>query len=412
MTKPPRLQAREKRHVDTCCPVVNCARAMGMVAVMSGRLHRGGLDGRASVAMIGTRGLPAQHGGFETCVEEVATRMVADGRKVTVYCLQNRHLREYRGVRRVYVPSIRSKSLETLSGGILAVTHACLVGRPTICILFNSALAPLIPILHVFRILVVCHPDGLEWRRSKWPRAIRFAYAKLERMAITHADGVIADAVALQRYYTRRYGVDSEYIAYGANEPSSRHMADEDRNLTDGRPYHLVVARFEPENHVREIVAGFTASHCPDLLVLVGSSHLSSGYEASVKAAADGDSRVIFLGPVYDQGRLDALYANAIVYWHGHSVGGTNPSLLRAVRAGTYVMAHENEFNREVLGDLGGYFEGGSSIPSLIAEEQWLSRGLSPEDVERGRLRFEATYNWDRVAASYGRLIDRIVNLR
>jgi glycosyltransferase involved in cell wall biosynthesis len=170
--------------------------------------------------------------------------------------------------------------------------------------------------------------------------------------------------------------------------------------------YHLVVARFEPENHVLEIVEGYHRSTAQLPLVIVGSAPYADQYTAQIKNVADADDRIQLLGGVWDQQQLDELYANALCYLHGHSVGGTNPSLLRAMGAGAAVVAYDVDFNREVLGD-GRFFGTPSELAAQVQDLEQDSEGT----IDRGshyRERARRLYRWDDVASKYEDLLSRL----
>ena len=188
-------------------------------------------------------------------------------------------------------------------------------------------------------------------------------------------------------------------ISYGAPQVTANPSALEGTGLLP-RAYHLVVARFEPENHVAEIVEGYSRSAAQHPLVVVGGAPYGAGYTARVHAAAD--DRVRFLGPVWDQHLLDQLYANSLVYWHGHSVGGTNPSLLRAMGAGASTNAFDVSFNREVLRDSGRYW----STPDEVARQAEEAERDTVTTTARGcdSLVESRRYDWDDVAAAYEQL--------
>ncbi|MDR1998818.1 MAG: DUF1972 domain-containing protein, partial [Frankiaceae bacterium] len=304
--------------------------------------------------MLGTRGVPACYGGFETCVEEVGSRLAARGHDVTVYC-RGSHTRPatHLGMRLVHLPALRSKTAETLSHTALSVLH--LLGRRADAVLvFNAANAPFLPVIRAAGMPVATHVDGLEWRRAKWQSAGRAYYRLAESTAVRYSDALIADAQGIADYYAGEFHAPSELIAYGAPIRAAEPSAKLTRfGLEPGR-YHLVVARFEPENHVAEIIQGYVRSRAARPLIVVGSAPYAEEYTALVHSIAD--DRVQVLGPVWDQELLDQLYANALTYLHGHSVGGTNPSLLRAIGAAAPVIAYDVTFNREVLGDDGRYF--------------------------------------------------------
>ncbi len=361
------------------------------------------------IAMIGTRGVPAAYGGFETAVEEIGRRLVARGHKVTVYCrsTDGPRLDSYLGMELVYRPALRSKALETISHTFFSVAHAVGRRRPDIAFVFNAANAPFVPVLHARGIPSAVHVDGLEWKRDKWGGAGRRYYRFAEGAAVRSADALIADAQGIADYYRSEFEIPTELITYGApilNDVGSSRLGELD--LEPGR-FHLVVARFEPENHVDIIVEGFGVSDARYPLVVVGSAPYSAEYTESIASMAAADSRVRMLGGVFDQELLDQLYANALTYLHGHSVGGTNPSLLRSMGAGTAVIAYDVVFNRDVLGDDGVFFDDINSVGDKIM----LAEASEAEQADRGhRLQARASqkYDWDDVAASYEDLAKRL----
>ncbi|MBL0884713.1 DUF1972 domain-containing protein [Myceligenerans indicum] len=356
--------------------------------------------------MIGTRGVPARYGGFETAVEEIGSRLAARGHKVRVYCRRpadqdDADPPEYLGMERVVLPAMRRRSLETLSHTALSVGHL-VAHRTDAAIVFNAANAPLLPVLRAARVPVATHVDGLEWRRSKWGRLGKRYYREMETASVRLSDALIADAQGIADYYATQYDVGSRLLSYGAPDLSA---AGSDRlpelDLVPGG-YHLVVARFEPENHVDVIVEGYAANDAELPLVVVGSAPYSARYTGRIEELADGDARVRLLGGVWDQELLDQLYANAFTYLHGHSVGGTNPSLLRAIGGGTATIAYDVPFNREVLQDPGRYFR----TPVDLAE-QVLTAEANPHDTaSRGAelARRAKDYDWDVVVDGYEQL--------
>jgi len=359
------------------------------------------------IALIGTRGVPARYGGFETCVEEVGQRLAAAGHAVTVYCRpvtgEAEQPTRYLGMDLVHLPVVRRRSLETLAHTGLSVLHRSLAGTD-VAVVFNAANAPLLPVIKARRIPVVTHVDGLEWRRGKWGPVGQRYYRSAESLAVRWSDALIADAQGIQDYYTAVFGAATELIAYGApiiTDPGSERVRE--LGFEPGR-YHLVVARFEPENHVREIIDGYVASSAELPLVVVGSAPYADEYTAGLRAAAD--ERVHMLGGLWDTEQVNELYANALTYLHGHSVGGTNPSLLRAAGAGAFVIAHDNPFNREVLGEDAGYFAGPQDVSALVVGAE----ADPAAAVRRGRRGQQAIvrYNWDDVAERYAALCARV----
>ena len=306
----------------------------------------------------------------------------------------------------VHLPAMRRRSLETLSHTALSVGH--LVRHPSdVAVVFNCANAPFLPVLRARGIPFATHVDGLEWQRAKWGNAGRRYYRLAEKLSVRWSDALIADAQGIADYYTEQHGAGTDLIAYGAPMIARRTDRLAELGLTNGA-YHLIVARFEPENHVEEAVRGYAASTSTLPLIVVGSAPYSDEYTARIHAAADG--RVRFLGGMWDQDLLDQLYSGACTYIHGHSVGGTNPSLLRAIGAGAATSAFDVNFNREVLGESGRYFSNADDLTALITEVE-----ANPAEliVRRQRaLQRAAMYDWDDVTDRYESMCARMVETK
>lgn len=360
------------------------------------------------IAMIGTRGVPARYGGFETAVEEVGRRLVDRDHRVTVYCRGDAERPDkYAGMDLVHLPSLRSRSVETLSHTALSMLHQVRHGNHDVAIVFNAANSILLPLLRIRGLPTATHVDGLEWRRGKWGPCGQRYYRAAETLAVRWSDRLIADAQGIADYYAGEFGATTELIAYGAP------LVDENPSLISVfglRPqrYHLVVARFEPENHVDIAIKGYLHSNAKLPLVVVGSAPYTGEHVREIERLAATDERVRMLGGVWDQDALDQLYANAASYIHGHSVGGTNPSLLRAMGAGAPVIAYDVIFNREVVGKDGLFF----GAPYELARH--LDRAeADPATMRRLgdglRERAASVYTWDQVAKEYEALCERLV---
>jgi glycosyltransferase involved in cell wall biosynthesis len=225
------------------------------------------------------------------------------------------------------------------------------------------------------------------------------------------ADELISDAVGIQDYYRSRYRAESTFLAYGAPIISATDPARlAELDLIPGG-YHLVVARMEPENHVDVIVEGYRRSLATLPLVVVGSVPYPSAHERTVQAIAATDPRITMLGGVWDQDLLNSLYAGSASYLHGHSVGGTNPSLLRAMGAGASVIAWDVNFNREVLGDTGRFFSTVEDLELLIEATE--KDPVAAQDLgHSSRQRAGELYRWDNVALGYQRLCEDLLERR
>ncbi|MFI7484350.1 DUF1972 domain-containing protein [Kocuria sp. M1R5S2] len=371
------------------------------------------------IGMIGTRGVPAAYGGFETAIEEIGSRLAARGHEVVVHCRPGNAAKlsgdpatsdpdTHLGMRLVHLPAVRGKAVETLSHTTASGLHHLVRPDTDVNFVFNPANAPLLPLLRRSGTPVVVHVDGLDWQRGKWGPAGRAYYRRAEALAVRWADALIADAVGIQDYYRCEFGVETTLLAYGAPVLEDTGCAALGRWDLAPRGYHLVVARMEPENHVEMIVEGYHRSAAELPLAVVGTAPYAAEYIDRIRRTAEADRRIRLLGGVWDQDALDQLYANALTYVHGHSVGGTNPSLLRAMGAGASTLAYDVVFNREVLGRDAEFFRAAEDLPALLAAAE----AHPAEHLRRGQrsaARIRQRYDWDRVAEGYERLARRVV---
>jgi glycosyltransferase involved in cell wall biosynthesis len=360
---------------------------------------------RRRIALLGTRGIPARHGGFETAVQHIGPGLVDRGWDVTVYCRNpGQRIRAFEGTHLVNLPALRLKSAETLTHTALSAGHA-VFGHYDAAIVFNSGNAPFVAPLRWRGIPVAVHVDGLEAQRAKWEGMGARYYAWAERTAVEHADAVIADARAIADHVREQYSRESVYLPYGAEliDPPTPRIAE--LGLTPGG-YHLCVARFEPENHVLEIVRGYRASHARLPLVVVGAASYSHEYALAVERAAAGDPRIRLVGALWDQGLLDQLYCGSRSVLHGHSVGGTNPSLLRAMGAGTAITAYDCVFNREVTGGHALWFIDEKGVAMAVEHDESGRDGRGSQ----ARRRAETAYRWNDVIDGYAELCRRLVS--
>ena len=355
------------------------------------------------VAIIGSRGIPARYGGFETLVEELAPRLVALGHDVTVYCRAGYSGRQasYRGVRLVQSPYLPIRSLETLSHEAASILDS--LRRPLDAYYFlGTRSAPLYVPLRLSRRKVLVHTDGIEWKRRKWSAIGRTWLKASESIAArVAAQQLVTDAEAMRDYYLERYGVASACIPYGTRIVEGE--ADVSAWSLSPGGYHLVVCRLEPENNVDLIIQAFIASGSDKELVVVGDAGTRNG--RALRRLARGH-RIRFLGPVYGP-PLDDLRLGAATYVHGHEVGGLNPSLLEAMGAGACCLAKDTPFAREALGAAGRYWGAVEDLARLLAwaeGDPGAAAALGSEARERAR-----GFDWDQAAASHDALLRDLV---
>jgi len=357
------------------------------------------------VALIGTRGVPARYGGFETCAEEVSVRLAARGHDVTVYCRPGNvegNPREYQGVHLLYVPFVDSKALSTLSHTTASVVSAARRKFDAL-LTFNAGNAPAVAIARATRQKVALNVDGQEWRRGKWGPVAKTYYQGAEWLATKVADRVVVDSTTIGDYYERRWNAASTFVPYGApitapKDPSILRHYD----LEPGG-YVLTASRLEPENNAALIVEAWKSICDGRQLVVVGSANWDSAYVRDLQASAAVPG-IRLLGGVYEPGHYDELLCGCHVYVHGNEVGGTSPGLLRALGAGACVLSIDVDINREVGGDRVLYFRKDAQDLARL-----LDRVLGdPELVEEMRMAARdavvCRYDWDVVTERYERL--------
>jgi glycosyltransferase involved in cell wall biosynthesis len=364
---------------------------------------------RYRIAIIGTRGIPARYGGWETFAEELATRLVARGHDVTVYCRPGNADGDpprYQGVHLVYTRSIDSKRLGSVTQGLTAILHA--MRRDYDCIHVMNVGNSLMAALLKLRVKAIAYTvDGLDWQRPKWGPVIKAALQLGELVTTKVATELVTDSKAIQAYYRARYRRDSTFIAYGANVDVSRRpevLKEYDLERDD---YFFVASRLEPENNADLTVRAFEGVATTKKLVIAGGANYRSEFIARLRSTRD--PRVRFLGPVYQDGHIQELHCNCFAYVHGNEVGGTNPALLKAMAYGNAVIGLDVPYNAEVLDGAGLLYQ--KSVDDLRAK---IRHALDhPEVVARCRARaverIREAYTWDHIVDEYERVYGRVV---
>ena len=358
------------------------------------------------LAIIGTRGVPANYGGFETFAEELGSRLALRGHDVTVYGRRgfiDPQLGEYRGMRLVVLPSFRSKHLETVSHTLLAALHAARRDFDVV-LMCNAANAPFVRILQLAGIPVALNVDGLERKRRKWGVAGRTYYRMGECLAARLPNALITDAEVIRRYYRRAYRAASEMIVYGGDlEPPVGADVLTELGVEPGE-YLLYVSRFEPENNPDRVVEAYRRVNGTHHLVMVGGAPYARGLTRRVAELAD--ERVLLPGPIYGDGYRQLLF-NCRAYVHATEVGGTHPALVEAMGAGRPVLYYDTPENREVAGGAGRPFgfEGSNSLEELIeavADDEDQLREMG----RRSSSRVEERYRWADVTDRYEEVLE------
>jgi glycosyltransferase involved in cell wall biosynthesis len=360
------------------------------------------------IAILGTRGIPASYGGFETFAEHLSTRLVARGHDVTVYCRSHyvspRQL-EFHGVRLKVLPTIRHKYFDTVVHTFLSAIHS-VSQRYDAALICNCANAPFSPILRVARTPVAINVDGLEHKRKKWGRLGRRYYRFAEYLSTVLPTEMVTDAQVIQDYYLARHNAPSTMIAYGSEVERRPNRELVRKWRVEPNRYVLYVSRLEPENNAHLVIEAFKKVRTAYRLLIVGDAPYAEQYIDSLKASARGDKRIIFTGFVFGQD-YRALQQNAYCYVHATEVGGTHPALLEAMGYGNCVLTLATPENIEVVGDAG--------VPYIdeydLAEKlQRVLRDGSLVQAYRNRAqqRIQKHYDWETVVDQYEQLFARM----
>ena len=355
------------------------------------------------IAILGTRGIPANYGGFETFAEHLSTRLVARGHKVTVYCrahyVSPREL-EFQGVSLKVLPTIRHKYFDTIVHTFLSAVHA-VSERYDAALICNAANAPFAPILRLTGTPVALNVDGLEHKRKKWNWIARRYYLMAERLATILPTETVTDARVIQEYYLARHKAVSTMIAYGA-EVERRPDPTVRRWRVEPNRYVLYVSRLEPENNAHLVIEAFKRVRTAHKLLIVGDAPYARDYINDLKARARRDRRIVFTGFVFGRD-YRALQQNAYCYVHATEVGGTHPALLEAMGFGNCVLTLAAPENIEAIGDAGIAYTDERDLTDKL--QRVLRDGsLVHSYRNRAQARVLEYYDWNYVVDQYERL--------
>ena len=356
------------------------------------------------IALLGTRGIPARYGGFETFAEELSVRLVERGHQVTVYCRDRQPESEYKGVHLRYLPTIRHKYLDTVAHTGLSTADILLKGFDVV-LYCNAANAVFTLWPRIFGMPTALNVDGIERHRKKWNQAAKAWYLMSEWIATWSASSVITDAEKIREYYFQRYGKDSTFIPYGA-EVGKTVGSDHVRylGLMPGK-YVLYVSRMEPENNALLVRQVFETIATDFKLALVGDAPYAAGYIREVMDTKN--PKILFPGAIYGEGYRQ-LQSHCQAYVQATEVGGTHPAFIEAMGRGALVLYLDTAENREVGGDAAVPFQ----KAELAEKLQWAIQ-LSREERDcwgrRAMERVRRLYSWNAVTDSYEALFLRLV---
>lgn len=360
---------------------------------------------KRQIIVMGIRGVPAQHGGFETFAEYLCPYMIQHGWSAIVYCQEDGrgpyYESEWNGVKRIHIPINNSGALGTVIFDLKSVIHSLRHDGVFLTLGYNTAI---FNILHrVFSKKNVINMDGIEWRRQKWGTVAKCWFWLNERMGCWFGNHLVADHPRIEDHLATRVNRNKiTMIPYGGLEVSSadKTILNEYDLVKD--KYAIVIARPEPENSILEIVSGFSKKPRNNKLVVLGNYDSENAYHRAVLAA--GSDEVVFLGAIYDVEKVSALRFFSRAYVHGHQVGGTNPSLVESIGAGSAIVAHDNPFNRWVAQDGALYFSDEKQA-SVIFDDIFNDDQMINDLKESTRRNFIENFQWSSILSQYETLL-------
>lgn len=357
--------------------------------------------------ILGIRGVPAGHGGFETFAEYLCPFLIAKGWSVTVYCQEDgegeMYESEWQGVKRIHIPVKKEGPLGTIIFDLKSVWHARKNKGLHLTLGYNTACFNIIQ--RLYGITNVINMDGIEWKRQKWGKVAKTWFWLNERFGCWFGNHLVADHPRIEDHLATRVSRDKiTMIPYGGPDVSKANEAMlADYGLVNNE-YAIIIARPEPENSILEVVEAFSAKPRSHKLVVLGKFLDSNPYHQQVVAAASND--VIFPGAIYEAEKVAALRFYARFYVHGHQVGGTNPSLVEGLAAGCAVIAHDNHFNRWVAGEGAFYFKDKGHLASFF-DDQYLDDDFVVVKGKAAKKQFLECFQWQDILTQYDTLLSK-----
>jgi len=351
------------------------------------------------VAIIGTRGIPNHYGGFEQFAEYLSLGLVDKGHEVWVY---NSHLHPYQENNWKGVNIVHCKDMEDKIGtaGQFIYDLNCILDsrkRDFDIVLqlgytSSSVWGSLLPKKSV----IITNMDGLEWMRSKFSKKVQYFLKKAEKWAINTSDHLVADSVGIQQHLKTNFNVTSTYIPYGAHVFNNANKEVLKGYNLEEHEYYMLIARMEPENNIETILDGYDLSKSTKPFLVIGKT--TNDFGQYLENKFQHNRGVQFLGGIYDIDILNNLRFYANLYFHGHSVGGTNPSLLEAMSSGALIAAHNNVFNKSILETEAFYFADSEEVSQLfLANKNSFRSGYVSNNIEK----IKSLYTWAKIIDGY-----------
>ncbi len=357
------------------------------------------------VAILGSRGIPNYYGGFEQFAEYFSIFLTQKGHEVYCYNSHNHPYQEtiFKGVRLIhkYDPEYKYGTFGQFIYDYNCILDARQRNFDVILQLgytSNSIWFFLLPKKSV----IITNMDGIEWKRSKYNRIVQQFLRFAERLAAVTSDHLIADSLGIQSFLKKRYRKDSTYIAYGANPFKQPDIAILEKFQVQPNQYHMLMARFEPENNLEMVLDGVVLSGQNTPVLVIGNH--KTKYGSYLKNKYKNHSHIRFLGAIYQMNDLNNLRYYCHFYFHGHSVGGTNPSLLEAMASQAFILAHSNDFNKGILKENAFYFKNAQEVKNLLLTVQ---KNSNLQFVTNNFQTIEREFNWNYINEQYLQLLEQ-----
>lgn len=351
------------------------------------------------IGILGTRGIPNHYGGFEQFAEFFATYAASKGNDVFVYNSHSHPYKEteFKGVKIIHCYDPENK-IGTF-GQFIYDLNCILDARKRnfdIILQLGYTSSSIWYSLHPKNSIVITNMDGLEWKRTKYSKKVQIALQFAERWAIKKSDFLIADSIGIQKYIKGKYIKDSIYIAYGANNFDNPNPEILKEYHVEEEKYNMILARFEPENNIDMVLEGVTMAEDKMPILVIGNHN--NKYGTYLKNKFKVFSHIQFLGSIYNLDHLNNLRYFSNLYFHGHTVGGTNPSLLEAMASKALIAAHNNDFNKGVLMENAYYFSNAEEVKKILNTVKKID---NLQFVENNYVAIASTFNWEKINEQY-----------
>lgn len=355
---------------------------------------------KLKIAILGTRGIPNHYGGFEHISEYVSEGLVARGHAVTVYNSHNHPYKEshWNGVELVHC--FDPEYLIGPAGQFVYDLNCILDARKRkfdVVLVMGYTSSSVWGKLYPNQSTIITNMDGLEWKRTKYSPPVQRFLKYAEKLAVKYSQYYIADSLVIKSYLSEKYNINSKYIPYGADVFSEEEREQVDAKIALKEDYFLLMARMEPENNIETILQGFNNSNSHRKFKVLGDT--GNKFGKFIVDKFKSDERILFKGGIFDTGKVRALQNNSYLYFHGHSVGGTNPSLLEAMASEALIAAHNNPFNKSVLSSDAFYFSNANDVRNIVENVQ--RKETEQTMVSNNLHKIKYQFNWEKIIDQY-----------